>query len=153
MSNAALLLDYLFAGELIRARLREQVAGLGAEDSVQGIETLAQAVEKNIQAPTVFVLWEGDAINTSELGSAGAGRSQLLRQQWTVLLAVRNATQNDPKARNESAGPFLSAIHKALAGWAPEGTVRPFVRAQGRKANYTANVGLYPLTFDLPLNL
>jgi hypothetical protein len=153
VSNAALLLDYLFAGELIRSRLREQVAGLGAPDAVQGIETLAQAVEKNITAPTVFVLWEGDQINTSEQGTAAGGRSQLMRQQWTVLLAVRNATQNAQDARNEAAGPFLSAIHKAVAGWAPEGTVRPFVRAQGRKASYTANVGLYPLTFELPLNL
>ena len=100
MSNAALLLDYLFAGELIRTRLREQVPGLSAADAVQGIETLAQAVEKNIQAPTVFVLWEGDQINTGEQGSAAGGRSQSMRQQWTVLLAVRNATQNDPAARN-----------------------------------------------------
>ncbi|MEQ1685456.1 MAG: hypothetical protein ABL916_17570 [Burkholderiaceae bacterium] len=153
MSNQALLLDYLFAGELIRTRLREQVPGLAAPDSVQGIETLAQAVEKNITAPTVFVLWEGDLINTGEQGTAAGGRSQLMRQQWTVLLAVRNATQGDRGARNEAAGPYLSAIHKALAGWAPEGTVRPMLRAQGRKATYTANVGLYPLTFDLPLNL
>lgn len=153
MSNAALLLDYLFAGELIRTRLREQVPGLASTDSVQGIETLAQAVEKNITAPTAFVLWEGDLINTGEQGTAAGGRSQLMRQQWTVLLAVRNAMQSDKAARNEAAGPFLSAIHKALAGWAPEGTVRPMLRAQGRKATYTANVGLYPLTFELPLNL
>lgn len=153
MSNSALLLDYLFAGALIRARLRDQVAGLAAQDSVRGIETLAQAVEKSISAPTAFVLWEGDNVDASEAGRAGGGRSQVLRQQWTVLLAVRNATQNDPDARNESAGPYLGAIHKALAGWAPEGSPRPFVRAAGRKANYTANVGLYPLSFELQLHL
>lgn len=153
MSNAALLVDYLFAGALIRARLRDQVAGLAAEDSVQGIETFAQAAEKNIQAPTAFVLWEGDTIDASEAGRAAGGRSQLLTQQWTVLLAVRNAVQHDLDARNNSAGPLLSAIHKALAGWAPDGSLRPLTRAPGRKANYTANVGLYPLSFALPLHL
>lgn len=153
MSNAALLLDYLFAGAQIRARLHAQVPGLAAEDSVQGIETLAQAVEKNIQAPTVFVLWEGDSIDATDAGRSGRGANQIIHQQWTLLLAVRNATQNDPDARNEAAGPYLSAMHKALAGWAPDGSVRPFTRTQGRKASYTANVGLYPLTFELTLHL
>ena len=101
----------------------------------------------------MFVLWEGDQVEANDQGRAGLGRSQIVRQQWTVLLAVRNAAQNDPAARNESAGPFLALIHKTLSGWAPEGSARPFLRSQGRKATYTANVGLYPLTFDLSLHL
>jgi hypothetical protein len=153
VSNAALLLDYLFAGDAIRARLRTSVQGLAAEDAVQGIETLGQAVEKNILSPTVFVLWEGDLVETGDTGRAGRGTSQIIRQQWTVLLAVRNAMQHDPDARNEAAGPFLSAIHKAIAGWHPEGSARPFTRAQGRKATYTANVGLYPVSFELQLHV
>ena len=153
MSNAALLLDYLFAGQLIQARLRMVVPGLAAVDAVQGIEQFAQAVERNITAPTAFVLWEGDNVVASDSGRAAGGRSQIINQQWTVLLAIRNAAQHPQDAHNLAAGPFLSAIHKALAGWAPDGALRPFTRAQGRKASYTANVGLYPVSFELPLHL
>lgn len=147
MSTTALLLDYLFARPLIEARLVDQVADLAG--GVYGIDELAQAVEKNITAPTAFVLWEGDAFGDS----AVEGRSQIMRQQWTVLLAVRNATQQRGAPRNESAGPLMSAVHKALAGWKPEGALRPLARTTGRRANYTRNVGLYPLAFQLPLNI
>lgn len=153
MSTAALLLDYLFAGELIKARLASQVSELASADAVDGVEQLAQAVARNINAPRAFVMYEGDVFNTSDAGRAGGGASQIVQQQWSVILAVRNAAQHEGDARNASAGPLLSRVHKALAGWAPPGAVRPFVRVQGRRPNYSANVGLYPLTFGLSLNL
>lgn len=153
MSNAALLLDYLFVGALLQARLREQVPALSALGAVEGIESLAQASEKNITAPKVFLLWEGERFDTGPQGSALGGATQIVGQQWSALLAVRNAAQNTPDARNSAAGPLMSAIHKAIAGWTPPGGFRPFRRTQGRKPNYTANVGLYPLTFELSLHL
>lgn len=152
MSNPALLLDYLFAGALVQERLRATVGEL-AGDATRGVEDLAAALERSITAPTAFVLWEGDQFDTSESGSAASGKSQLVRQQWTVLLAVRNADQVDMAARNASCGQLLSSIHKALAGWVPEGGYRPFKRVQGRRAAYTANVALYPLTFEISVNL
>lgn len=154
MGTPALLLDYLFAGAAIEQRLRSQVAELAGADAVRAVDQLAQAVERSITGPTAFVLWEGDAFDTGERGRAAGGTSQIVRQQWTVLLAVRHAGQKAPgAARNESAGPLLAAIHKALAGWIPEGAFRPLQRTQGRRATYTANVALYPLAFDLPLTL
>lgn len=153
MSTAALLLDYLFCRKLIEARLQAQVEMLAAEGSVVGIEQFKQAVERTIFAPTAFVLWEGDSFDTGPTGQALQGAAQIVRQSWTVLLAVRNADQVNADARHESAGELLSAIHKALAGWVPAGAPKPFRRAQGRKASYQPNVALYPLTFDILLHL
>lgn len=148
MSNATLLLDYLFVGALIQARLKSNVVGLELPGAVLGIEEFSQATERAINAPVVYVLWEGDTVEDT----AGRGRSTMLRQSWTVLIAVRNADQSTLDARNSSAGPLLSAVHQALAGWAPQAGQHTFVRTTGRKATYTANVGLYPLTFVLSLN-
>lgn len=153
MSTPALLLDYLFAGAVIEARLRDQVTELAAEGAVQGVEAFSQALERSISAPTAFVLWEGDLFPTGESSSAAGGKSQIVTQQWSVLLAVRNASQVVRAARNASAGPLLSAIHKALAGWTPEGAYRPMRRISGRRASFSPNVGLYPLAFGLPLTL
>ena len=153
MSNPALMLDYLFVGRLIKARLASNVVGLELQGAVLGIESLAQATERSINAPTAYVLWEGDRIDVGPQGNAGNGRWQMAVQSWTVLVAVRNADQDQHDARNESAGPLISSVHRALAGWKPMDDLRPFTRAQGRKATYTANVGLYPLTFEILLNL
>lgn len=147
MANAVLLLDYLFAGSLIQARLREQVAGL---EAVDGLESLAQASEAHVTSARAFVIWTGDTFDTGESGRASRA-SQVVRQAWTVLLAVRNASQVQGDARNASAGPLLSAAHRALAGWSPEGALRPLIRINGPRPNYQASVGLYPLTFALDL--
>lgn len=153
MSNAALLADYLFLRPLIQARLQAEVAELAAAGAVQGIEDLAQAMERSINAPSVYVLWEGDVFDTTEAGRARGGKSQALGQQWTTLLGVRNADQITLDGRNAVAGPLLSKIHKAIAGWAPDGAFRPFQRIQGRRPAYSPNVGLYPLTFEISFNL
>jgi hypothetical protein len=153
MSTPALLLDYLFASALLQARLRAVVPELAPAGAVEGITELAQAMERSIQGPKAFVLWEGDTFDTSPQGQALQGRAQIVRQAWTVLLGVRHAAQADLEARNSAAGPLLSAIHKAVAGWTPAGAPRPFTRAQGRRPQYTPNVGLYPLTFELVLHL
>ena len=147
--SALLLLDYLFLGPLITERLRAVVTGL---DQVDGIEELAQASEAKVIGSRAFVLWDGESF-AGEPGRAGGGARQIVTHTWTVLLAVRNASQVDPAARNTSAGPHLSAIHKALAGWTPDGVFRPFIRVNGRKPNYRANVALYPLTFSIDLTL
>lgn len=153
MSTAALLLDYLFCRELIKARLSSQVAMLADEGSVVGIEQFTQAVDRTISAPTAFVLWEGDTFDTGPNGQALHGAAQIVVQSWTVLLAVRNADQFNADARHESAGPLLSDIHKALAGWVPSGLTRSMRRLQGRRPSYQPNRALYPLTFGISLHL
>ena len=76
-----------------------------------------------------------------------------MRQIWTAIVVVRNSAQHDGNARNVEAGPLLAQVHSALAGWVPPGAFRPLQRVQGRRAQYTPNVGLYPLTFELALTL
>jgi hypothetical protein len=148
MANAALLLDYLFVGELLKQRLQAEVSGI----TVEGIESLSQAVEANVRTNIVYVLWDGDTFGAGSAQSASAS-SQIVTQRWTLLFALRDARQHVQDAHNTSAGPMLSALHKAVAGWIPEGAFRPFKRINGRQPTYRANVGLYPLTFSIDLNL
>lgn len=148
MASAALLLDYLFMGALIEQRLRDEVSGL----SVHGIEQLAQATEANTRSLDAFVLFEGEAFAEADAGRASAS-SQMVTQKWTVLLAVRNASQVDANGRNSTAGPYLYRIHRALSGWMPPDTHRAMCRTNGRQASYGGNTALYPLTFSITLNI
>lgn len=140
-----LLTDYLFVQDLIKARLSSE---LGKELPVHGIEELAQVTEANITRDTLFVLWDGERV----ADTAGNATRTMLTHRYTVFLAVKNARQTKD-ARNESAGPMLSRVHKALAGWAPVAGARPLVRTNGRQPNYRASVALYPLTFAITLTL
>lgn len=146
---AAIRDDYLAVGPLIVERLDALLDGV----QVKGIEHIAQATETNLLRTTAFVLWERDLFDESEGGRASRGSSQIASQVWTVLLAVRHASQVDETARNTVAGPLLSLIHQALSGWQPDATHRPFRRTNGRQASYGKNVGLYPLSFAITLNL
>lgn len=150
MANPNVLLDYLFLGPLIEERVRAVVPDL---DSVDGIEALSQAVETNVVAQRVFVQWGGEQFNTTDAGRSGGGANQIVTHTWVVILAKRHASQTDRSARNHSAGATLSALHKALAGWTPEGAYKPLRRANGPKPNYNANVALYPLSFSIDLSL
>ena len=151
MANAALLLDYLFIGPLIERRLREQ---LGAEIPVEGIELMSQARDaQDLRERVVYVMWGGDRFDGNDGGRAGQGTSQRLLQRWVVWLRVRNLSATVKDARNDSAGPLLSAMHKALSGWQPEGALRSLWRTQGPAPDYQATSGLYPLAFEINLVL
>jgi hypothetical protein len=147
MSGQALLLDYLFLREVIKTRLADQLPSL----EIEGIEEFSQATEASVATSKLFIIWDGDVFPQSE--SARAGSSQAFTQVWSLLYAVRNAAQHELDATDKSAGPVLSQLHKAVAGWTPTGAFRPFRRTSGRKPNYRANVGIYPLTFSIDLNL
>lgn len=151
MSNAALAADYLFLAPLIEQRLREEIAeGV----PVEGIEQLSQVVDAAELRPFVmYVMWGGDRVPQVEGARSGQGASQVLYQRWIVWLRVRNASTADKAARNLAAGPLLSAIHKAIAGWVPGGAFKPFLRAQGVPPDYKAASGMYPLAFEINLVL
>lgn len=150
MSNAALLADYLFLGPLIEEQLAAQVANV----PVEGIETMSQARDdQDLRARVLYVMWGGDRFDTSSTGTASNGSSQKLMQRWIVWLKVRNTSVANKDARNAGAGPLLSAVHKALAGWRPEGSQRALLRTQGPAPDYQAASGLYPLSFEINLVL
>jgi hypothetical protein len=148
MATPSLETDYLFLAERLEQQLKNEVNGL----VVRGIEQLAQATDATVRHLEAFVLWEGESFPEAEASNASRA-SLMVTQTWTVLLAVRNASQVDPNARNSSAGPFLSSIHKAVHRWVPDGCHRPFKRVNGRNASYGNNTALYPLTFSITLNI
>lgn len=143
--------DYLFVAKPLLERLRANVQGIPPTDVVQ-IEDIGQA-DGGARSPLIYVLWEGDQIPAADDARALQGSAQQVHQLWTALLYVRNASQVDLAARNTSAGRLLSQIHSALAGYRPDGCVRPFTRVQGRAAQYRTNSALYPLTFSIPIHL
>lgn len=138
--------DYLFLGPLIRQRIAAQIAGL----PVEGVAELQQIVDSQDQRHQVaFVLWSGDRFPDTAMG----GEASVVFQQWDVWLRVFNASPLNLDGRNDAAGPVLSTLHKALAGWKPEGLFRSFRRMAGPRPNYQRVSGMYPLSFEITLNL
>lgn len=148
MSKALMHADYLFIGPLIEARLAASLPEL----TVSGIEQLAQATERNVRSLDAFVLWDGESFGANERERASRD-SVMVDHLWTVLLAIRNASQVNADARNRQAGQVLSGIHRSLHGWTPDGLHRPLLRANGRKPSYGNSTALYPLTFSITLNI
>jgi hypothetical protein len=108
VANAHLEADYLFMQGVICARIEECTLF-----NVRGIDSLVQATENDVRDAVVYVLYEGERI----VDTGGKGTNLLTGQRYSALLGLANATQNDEAARNGAAGPMLSKVHKALAGW------------------------------------
>lgn len=145
MALPAMLDDYLFLGAVLQERIRAQ---LGEDLVVGSADELAQALGGNLARTTAFVVWNGERVSDDARGGASA----MLQQRWLVLLGVKNASQQ-PGARNKNAGPLLARLHKAIAGWTPDGVGRPFKRATGNAPSYTPGAGWFPLTFSISLSL
>jgi hypothetical protein len=145
MTTPALLANYLFIAPLLEARLQEQIVSV----PVEAIEQLAQAGAEDARPTVIYLLWDGDQFGDS----TPRGTSQIVSQRWLALLYQRHMSPNDKDARAQAAGRHLSSIHKAVAGWKPEGCERPFRRAQGRSPSYSKTSGLFPLTFEIDLHL
>jgi hypothetical protein len=150
--NAALQADYLFVGAAIRARLAEKVPELAVDGSVVEIEGL-EAMAASINAPTVFVAWDADLFEDADTARAAGGRNTLMRQVWNVIVVARNAAQGAGAYRDNTVGALLAKVQAALAGFEPTGAFKPLLRVQGRRAQYSANTGVYPLAFQIQLSL
>jgi hypothetical protein len=149
MGLPALAADYLFLAPLIAARLEDQVGDM----PIDVCETTDQVLKADKRARVLMVLWAGDRIDTSDAGTARAGASQLVHQRWLVMLGLNNVGKT-ADARNLAAGPVLSKVHKALAGWTPEGAARPMRRASAPlQPTFTESKAVYPLGFEITLTL
>ena len=145
MGLPALEADYLFVGPLIAARLDAEVAGV----PVDVCERAEQVLAADKRARVLMVMWAGDVF----AARADRGLAQALRQRWLICLGMNNVgAQAD--ARNVAAGPLLSQVHRALAGWKPDGCPNPLVRGTSSMApTFTATKAVYPLGFEIPLSL
>lgn len=146
MANAELAKNYLFVQPLIAARLSDELPDV----PVRSIDSLATATENDVRDAVIYVLFEGERF-TDE---AGNGLRNMVRQRYSVMLGIEHKRQNDEAGRNANAGPLLSRIHAALSGYTHESLhTRTFKRANGRPPIYTTGVALYPLTFEISINL
>lgn len=147
--------DYLFVGPKIVQRLRDQMAGLVQPMDVLHIEHLRQAAANiGTRSPVIFVLWDGEGMGSGQR-EANNGAARIMHQIWTVCLYVRNASQVALDARNLEAGPLMSKIHMALAGWKPGGSIHPMHRTSpGKRPQYPTDSmsAMYPLSFSIDLH-
>lgn len=146
MGTPALEADYLFLGPLIQARLADQVPGLPC-DVCEDADQVLQADKRH---KVLMVLWGGERF----AGEARQGASQALDHRWLVILAINSVANKSNTARATGAGPLLSKIHQALAGWTPPGCHRPMRRANSPlPPTFTDSKAVYPLGFEVPLTL
>ncbi|MEN9631586.1 MAG: hypothetical protein RJA10_4814 [Pseudomonadota bacterium] len=150
MGLPALAADYLFIGPLMKARLEDKVGDI----PVQLCETVEQVLKADQRKRVLLLLWAGDRVDTGADGSARAGASQLLHQRWLVILGLDNVSPS-PDARNVAAGPLLSKVHQALAGWAPPGAATRTMRRASAplQPTFTPSKAVYPLGFEITLTL
>jgi len=140
-----MITNWLGAGSLIVARLRDKVPALA---HVTTLSSLAELESLTVHSPTAFVIWQGD-----NLGDTSArGYAQMVVQQWMVVIAVRSARDVDTGAGIlDLAGVLVTDVLRALMGWQPTPDYRPFVRVQSPAPGYNVVFGYFPLSFETKL--
>ena len=142
--------NYLELEPLIVARVASEVPGLR---KVFGMAELASIREKAAQfAPCACVVYDGDTVPSGDGARGGQGQAQLVLQRWVVWLIVRNVRDgNAGAAARTDAGPLLSLLITALAGWSPTPTRRPLRRANAPRPLFEDGVIHFPVLFEAPL--
>lgn len=141
--------DYLAAGPLIQARIRDLVRDIQRVDELADLldQLNADSGLHNLTSgrmPAVFVGYDGDLPGDV----AGDGAGHVRRQSWLVVLAVANARRQDAGTGVlRSAGPLLTRLIRALSGYAPEGFL-PLIPQPAPKPGYRDGVGFFPLMFS-----
>lgn len=147
MPSAVLGDDYLAAGALIEARIRDEVPSI---KRVEELATLYEALDSDDigrltsgQMPAAFVGYDGDVPGDR----AGGGSSQVIAQRYMVVLAVANVRRADTgKGVVQSAGQLLVGLVRGLSGWTPEGFTE-LMRQAAPRPGFRAGVGFYPLMY------
>jgi hypothetical protein len=146
MANAALLSNYFFAQAIIVARLQEALPQL----PVRAIDSLATATDNDVRDCVAYVLFEGERFTDEQ----GNGLRNMVRQRYSVMLGLEHKRQNDEATGNAQAGQLLSSLHNAISGYTHEQLLtRTFKRTTGRAPIYTPGAALYPLTFEILVNI
>ena len=127
--------DYLEAEPLIVARLKEKIRDARIHSS-WGQPVIKETTDL---PPSVMVFLEDDRPGTT----VANGRDQKIEQVWLALVVVRDAEQE--------AGPLISQVVRALAGWNPEkNRFSPFQRVKSAfSPDYSPNgVFYFPIAFS-----
>jgi hypothetical protein len=119
-----------------------------ADMPVEVVETIEQVLASDNRAQVLSVMWAGDSF-----GDRAAKASQVIAQRYVVVLAMNNVSAR-PDARQLKAGPLLSKVQRALAGWVPAGAVNPLRRVNApMRPSFHKTKALYPLGFEIELSL
>lgn len=138
--------DYFFIGPRIVARLALHVPELPAEV----VERPEQLLEADKRSAVLAVMWAGDRFNVGPNGRVLDGA--MVYQRWLVILGSNNVGKA-AAARAAAAGPLMSRVHRALAGWRPEDCVYPMLRTNGVAPTFTEHKAVLPLGFEIQLAL
>jgi len=127
--------DYFAAQEALVNRLKAQVPELkSAVGAGRGTGT-------SLPRPAVAVFHE----SYEHLGR-GTGQS-LLRQRWRVSLTVDDMNDRDGSRARSEAGPLITQIISALAGWAPGSSHSPMEILDGGEEAYEDGQARFHLHF------
>lgn len=137
--------NYLEAEGLIIARIKAEVSGLKA---VLPAADLAGVAENAQPSPAVHVIYAGDQVPGSDNQRSTSGALQKVTQQWYAVVAVRNArTQTSGAAARETAGPIITQVLAALAGWQPADAFKPLKRVNAPPPKTIGTFAYFPLLF------
>jgi len=139
--------NYFSAWDGIVARLKEQVTEFNRH--VYPFMSLDDAKRIAQFAPACVVVYTRDRVGES----SGAGQAQVVSQQFTVVVALKSANDAESgKGAREAAGPLITKVLAALAGFTPAVGWRPLKRAeQPALVDYSPGVAWFPFGFSTTL--
>ncbi|MDD5272898.1 MAG: hypothetical protein PHU14_09290 [Methylovulum sp.] len=137
--------DYLSAGQLIVARLRDQLTEVPTPN-IRVALSLDWLV-KNALHPSIGVVYHDDKVDTGPGGENKNGKSQVVWQIWLVLVSVRNVADAGGAAQAE-AGQILAHVISVLQGYEIRKELNPLSRVPNiyRKSENNGFVH-FPLMF------
>lgn len=142
-----MIADFLATEAAIVARLQAAVPALRHVEAKVDTES---AAGQDSQSPAAFVEYIGSRLPQNDAAQAGDGALQEIQLGFMVTLAVRRAGSDGARLRKE-AGPLISAIFAALAGWLPDDDGRPLACVAIERPAYKPNYAYFPLVFQRPL--
>jgi len=142
-----MIVDFLQTEEDIVARLKTQVTALRHVESKVDTESSAG---QDSPSPAAFVEYIGSRLPQNDAAQAGEGLLQEIQLGFVVTLVVRRAGSDGAKLRKE-AGPLISAVFSALAGWLPDDDGRALACVGIERPSYKPNYAYFPLVFQRPL--
>lgn len=121
-----------------------------------GVAETAELTLRNLPKPSLQFVFENDRIPSGSGSSADGGGVQLVRQVWTIWLAVENHRHGaEPNPLRSEAGPYLIRLINAFAGWPEKRDLNDFSQLKRvqppRKPLYTPTAILIPVSFETRL--
>lgn len=140
-------MNYLFAGEAIKQRLKSAVPEFKEILLAGELAKINQAAQKS---PSAYVIYDGDVINASVQAHGTLSKTQYITQRWTVAIVVNLADKRSLNSADDVAGQLMTKTLQALSGFVINERTKPLTRAPvSRKVDYIDGWGYYPYVFNI----